>query len=301
MKQLLQDVSSGEISIDEVPSPQRPSSSLLVATRYSVISAGTERAVLEVGQKSLLGKARARPDLVKKVVRSAEAEGLTSALEKVRARLNEPNPLGYSSAGMVLEGCADGPAGPGDLVACAGAGHAVHAEVVAVPRHLCARVPEGVEIQDAAYATVSSVALHGVRLTKAALGEVVAVVGLGLLGQITMQLVQAAGCVALGVDPAESRVGLARSLGFFAATDPSELEAEALRLTSRRGADGVLVTAAAKNPDPLTTATAVARERAVVCIVGADPIPARAPVREGTAPRRVAVLRARAVRPKLRA
>jgi hypothetical protein len=182
MKQLLQNVSTGEITVEEVPAPAGRPRSLLVATRFSVISPGTERAVLEIGRSSLVGKARARPDLVKKVVESARTEGVGATYAKVRGRLGEPNALGYSLSGTVLEACEDAPAGPGELVACAGAGYASHAEVVAVPRLLCTRVPAGVAAQDSAYATLASIALHGVRLTGVGLGDVAAVVGLGLVG-----------------------------------------------------------------------------------------------------------------------
>jgi predicted dehydrogenase/threonine dehydrogenase-like Zn-dependent dehydrogenase len=268
VKQLLQDISSGELVVTEVPAPNRAPAALLVATRRSLISAGTERAVMDLGTKSLVGKARARPDLARKVVDSVREEGLKTAYEKVRRRLGEPNPLGYSSSGVVLEAPDDAPAGPGELVACAGAGYASHAEIVSVPRTLCARVPEGVSAEQAAYATVAAIALHGVRLCELQLGDVATVVGLGLVGQLTLELLRAAGCVALGLDPDESRVELARAAGAFATCEPGELEAEAARRTARRGADGVLVTAASRNAEPLATAIAVARERATVCIVG---------------------------------
>lgn len=268
MRQLLQNVSTGEITVEELPAPQNGSASLLVATRYSLISAGTERAVLEVGRSSLIGKARARPDLVRKVIDSAREEGLTTTYAKVRGRLGEPNALGYSSAGVVLSACADAPAAPGELVACAGVRYASHAEVVAIPRNLCARVPEGVSAEDASYGTVASIALHGVRLSGVGLGDVAAVIGLGLVGQLTLELLAAAGCVAVGLDPNEQRVALARDAGFFATADEREFEREVARLTGRRGADGVLVTAASRSAAPLATATAVARERSVVCIVG---------------------------------
>ncbi len=268
MKQLLQNVSTGEVTVNEVPAPGRGRHQMLVATRASVISAGTERAVLEIGRASLVGKARQRPDLVKKVVESARDEGLSTTYAKVRGRLGEPNALGYSLAGVVLEASEDAPAGPGELVACAGAGHASHAEVIAVPRLLCARVPEGVSTEDAAYGTIASIALHGVRLTGVGLGDVTAVVGLGLVGQLTVELLRAAGCVALGIDPDGRRVRLARDSGFWATTDPAELEAECARRTQGRGADGTLITAAAKTAAPLATALAVAREKSTCCIVG---------------------------------
>jgi predicted dehydrogenase/threonine dehydrogenase-like Zn-dependent dehydrogenase len=268
MRQLLQNVSTGEITVEEVPAPQDGPGSLLVSTRYSLISAGTERAVLEVGRSSLLGKARARPDLVRKVIDSAREEGLASTYAKVRGRLGEPNALGYSLAGTVLSACADAPAAPGELVACAGVGYASHAEVVAVPRNLCARVPAGVPPEDAAYSTVASIALHGVRLSGVGLGDVAAVIGLGLVGQLTLELLAAAGCVAVGLDPNEQRVALAREAGFFATADERELQSEVERLTDRRGADGTLITAASRSAAPLASATAVARERSVVCVVG---------------------------------
>ena len=279
MRQLLQNVSTGEITVEEVPAPLRDSRSLLVAARFSVISPGTERAVLEIGRASLVGKARARPELVRKVVDSARSEGIGPTYAKVRGRLGEPNALGYSLSGVVLEAGDDAPAAPGDLVACAGAGYASHAEVVSVPRNLCARVPDGVAAEDAAYATVAAIALHGVRLAELKLGEVAAVIGLGLVGQLTLELLQAAGCLPLGVDLDRGRVELARRAGFFATTDPAELEEEIARLSDRRGADAALVTAASKSPEPLATATAIARERAAVIVVGDVPFESpRAPL-----------------------
>jgi predicted dehydrogenase/threonine dehydrogenase-like Zn-dependent dehydrogenase len=268
VRQLLHNVSTGELTVEDVPAPGRGPASLLVATRFSLISAGTERAMLDLGRASLVAKARARPDLLHKVVESARTEGLATTYAKVKGRLGEPNALGYSLCGVVLEACDGAPAAQGELVACSGAGKASHAEVVSVPRHLCARVPDGVSAEDAAYATVAAIALHAIRLAGVGLGDVAAVVGLGLVGQLTLQLLAAAGSVPLGADPDVGRVALARESGFFATTNPSELEAEARRKTSNRGADGVLVTAASKSAAPLATATAVARERAVISIVG---------------------------------
>src|SRR5437764_395425 len=141
MRQLLQNVSTGELTVDDVPAPQRGPASLLIATRYSLISAGTERAVLQLGRASLVSKARARPDLVNQVVESVRTEGITRTYQKVRGRLGEPNALGYSSAGVVLGSCDGAPAAPGELVACAGAGLAAHAEGAAVPRTVSAGAP----------------------------------------------------------------------------------------------------------------------------------------------------------------
>ena len=268
MKQLLQNMGTGEVAVAEVPVPARAAGELLVATRYSVISAGTERAILEIGRSSLIGKARARPDLARKVVESARTEGVRTTYQKVRGRLGEPTALGYSLAGTVVEAGDDAPAAPGEMVACAGAGRASHAEVVSVPRLLCARVPDNVAGEDAAYATVAAIALHGTRLVGVELGDVVAVVGLGLVGQLTLELLAAAGSVAMGLDLDASRVALARDAGFTASTDAAELEAEVRRATDGRGADGVLVTAASQSAAPLHTGIALARERATVCVVG---------------------------------
>ncbi|MDX6664075.1 MAG: hypothetical protein QOG68_281, partial [Solirubrobacteraceae bacterium] len=272
VRQLIQDVSTGDLTVADVPAPAPAAGALLVATRCSLISAGTERATIDLGNRSLLGKARARPELARKVIDSVRDEGLRVAAQKVRGRLAEPNALGYSSCGVVLEAPADFPAGPGDLVACAGAGHAVHAEIVSVPRNLCARVPAGVEPAAAAYGTVATIALHGVRLAEVGLGDVVGVVGLGLVGQLTMDLVRAAGAVPLGLDPDPGRAQLARDGQAYATTDAAELAAEARRLTDGRGADAVLVTAASRDAGPLATAVDAARERAIVCIVGDVPI-----------------------------
>jgi predicted dehydrogenase/threonine dehydrogenase-like Zn-dependent dehydrogenase len=268
MRQLLQNVSTGEIRVEDVPPPAADAVSLLVGARFSLISAGTERATVALGKQSLVGKARSRPDLVAKVIESARAEGVGATFTKVRGRLGAPNTLGYSLSGVVLESCDGSPAAPGELVACAGANRANHAEVVSVPRNLCARVPDGVAAEDAAYSTVACIALHGLRIAEVGLGDVVAVIGLGLVGQLTLELAAAAGCVPLGMDLDPGRVQLARDAGFFATGELAELETEALRLTNRRGADGVLVTAASKSSAPLAAATTVARERAVVSIVG---------------------------------
>lgn len=272
MKQVLQNLSTGEISLEEVPVPAQGSTSLLVSTRFSLISAGTERALVDIGRASLIGKARARPDLVRKMLDVARTEGVMSTYQKARARLNEPGQLGYSSCGVVLASCPDAPASVGELVACGGTGYASHAEVVTVPRNLSTRVPEEVAPEDAAYATVVGIALHGIRLAGISLGDVVGVVGLGLVGQIAVQLVQAAGGVAVGFDPDGARSNLAVEAAAFASDDPSLVETEILRRTSGRGADAVLVTAASASADPLATAVQIARDRATLCVVGDVPI-----------------------------
>lgn len=272
MRQLLQNVSTGQITVEDVAPPQWEEGRVLVAVRHSLISAGTERAIMDLGKASLVAKARARPDLVRKVVDSARQEGVVAAATKVRARLSEPNALGYSLCGTVLEASDDLDALPGDLVACAGAGLASHAEVVSVPVNLCARVPEGVPSEHAAYATVASIALHGVRLSETGLGDVAAVIGLGLVGQLTMQLLRASGCVAIGFDLNPARAELSVAQGFSAFSDADDFASHMRWVSGGHGADAVLIAAASRSPAPLHMATACVRERANVVLVGDVPI-----------------------------
>src|SRR5882757_942756 len=223
MKQILQDARTGEIAVAEVPTPQLLSGCVLVRVAASVVSAGTERASAEFAGKNLLQKAKSRPDLVREVVSKVRRDGLFSAWQSVRNRLNQPQAPGYSSAGTVIavgDGVTD--LQPGDRVACAGAGFALHAEVACVPRLLVGRIPartpaEEVPFDEAAFATLGAVALHGIRTAEVKLGDVVAVIGLGLLGHLTTQLLKAAGCRVLGMDIDKSRAELATHLGADAA------------------------------------------------------------------------------------
>ncbi len=189
---------------------------MLVRIAASLVSTGTERASSEFASKNLFQKARARPDLVRDVFSKIRRDGLLSAVEAVRSRLEQPASLGYSSAGTVIgvgEGVRD--IAVGDRLACAGAGYAVHADVACIPRLLLAKIPEGatVSFDEAAFTTVGAVALHGVRTADVKLGDAVAVIGLGFLGQMTVQLLKAAGCRVLGMDIAADRSDLARRLG----------------------------------------------------------------------------------------
>jgi predicted dehydrogenase len=245
-----------------------------VANRCSLISAGTERSKIEMGEKNLLQKARSRPDLAHKVVERARVEGVGQAIRVTRDRLDTLAPLGYSSAGVV-ERLGSGVAGivPGQRVACAGAGWANHAELVVVPRNLIARVPDGVRFEDAAYATVGAIAMHGVRRADTALGERVGVIGLGLVGQLAVRLVAAAGCDAIGLDLDRRAVELARSAGARAfARDAPGLEAAVLAETDGLGLDAVLVCAATRSTDPLELAARLARDRGRLVVVGDVPI-----------------------------
>ena len=268
MKQLLQSYRTGELWLAEVPVPACGRGGALVRTRSSVISAGTEGMLLALGKKSLLGKARARPDLVRQVLKKARVEGIKPTMEKVFAKLDEPIALGYSAAGDVVEvGREAVGLKPGDRVAMAGAGYAAHAEFNLVPANLCARVPEGVSHADAAFATVGAIALQGVRQAQPLLGECVAVIGLGLLGLLTVQILKANGCAVLGVDLDEERVTLAEKLGAdVAVTADSERACEAF--TGGRGADAVIITATTPGNEPIENAAEMSRHKGRVVAVG---------------------------------
>jgi predicted dehydrogenase/threonine dehydrogenase-like Zn-dependent dehydrogenase len=271
MKQIIQSYKTGQISLAEVPEPGCKASGVLVRTVASLISPGTEKMMIEMGQKSLLGKARARPDLVRQAWAKAQKEGFVSVFKEAMNRLDEPLPLGYSAAGVVLEAGA-GVCGfrPGDRVAGAGAGFASHAEMIWVPENLCVPMPEGVDFEAAAFVMLGGIALHGVREAGLTLGETAVVIGLGLLGLLSVQLLAAQGCRVIGVDLDRQKCELARKLGADLALIPGEDEVEeaVANATGGRGADAVLITAASSDPRPVRLAEAVARERARLVLVG---------------------------------
>jgi predicted dehydrogenase/threonine dehydrogenase-like Zn-dependent dehydrogenase len=276
MKQLLQHARTGEISVAEVPVPQLLRGCVLVQVAASVISSGTERAAAEFAGKGLLQKAKARPDLIREVIGKVQRDGIGSALQAVRSRLDQPQTPGYSSAGSVVavgEGVTD--LQPGDRVACAGAGFAVHAEVACLPRLLVARIPArpsaapDVPFEEAAFATLGAVALHGIRTAEVKLGDLVAVIGLGLLGQLTAQLLKAAGCRVLGMDIDAGRAQLAKRFGADAvAASVSDFRVLCLEYSQGLGVDSVLITAETASSDPVNLAGEVARDRAIVVAVG---------------------------------
>ncbi len=271
MKQLLQQVRGGEIEVVEVPAPKLLPGCVLVRTYASLVSVGTERASSEFAQKNLLQKARMRPDLVREVWNKVRRDGLASTVAAVRSRMDQPSAPGYSSAGTVVavgEGVTD--IRPGDRVACAGAGHAVHAEFACIPRLLLARIPsDDVSFEHAAATTVGAVALHGVRTADVKLGDIVGVIGLGLLGQLTVQILKAAGCRVVGMDIDRARVELALRLGADAAGDSSTAFHDAcMQVSGGRGADAILIAAQTASSDPVNLAAEVARDRAVIVAVG---------------------------------
>lgn len=273
MKQILQSARTGVLSLREVPEPRIKAGHVLVATSASLISAGTERMVVDFAKKSLLAKARSRPDLVKKVLSKVQRDGILATLEAVRARLDEPLPLGYSAAGQVVAVGAglEGQFSPGDRVAIAGAGIANHAELNAVPRNLVAAIPGDVSDEEACFGTLGAIALNGVRLLEPQLGDVVAVLGVGLVGQLAVQLLALQGCRVLALDYDERKLELARRVGGAEASwnlangDPAEM---VLSLTGGLGCDAVLIAAATETSEPFETAASIARDRAKVSLVG---------------------------------
>jgi len=258
------------VQVLDVPRPVPDATEVLVRTAASVISPGTERAVTALAQASLLAKARARPDLVRQVLQKARADGLAATGRAVRSRLADDLPLGYSAAGIVLAaGAAVTTVRPGQLVATGGAGHASHAEYQTVPGLLCAAVPDGVPARDAAFTTIASIALHGLRLAEVGPGSKVVVLGLGLIGQLAARLALAAGCEVAGIDPAGHPRQVAAAAGMLALDECGDATTEQISSWSRgRGADAVLVCAAGRSSDVMTRVPALCRDRAGVVIVG---------------------------------
>ena len=267
MKQIEQHYRSGRMRVAEVPVPRPGAGSALIRTGVSLISAGTEKQIVDLAKASLAGKAMARPDLVRQVIRKARTEGVMETITKVRSKLEVPIPLGYSLAGTVIEAGAASGVAVGDRVACAGAGIANHAEFNVVPKNLMARIPDGVSDEAASFATVGAIALQGVRVADPRLGDRVVVMGLGLIGLLTVQLLKANGCRVLGFDPNPERVALARLLGADDAVS-SGLEAATLAFTGQHGADAVLLTASTPSNDPINQAATISRMKGRVVVVG---------------------------------
>lgn len=270
MKQVVQPANGGPVRVIDVPRPTIGPAEVLVQTIASAVSPGTERAVTKLAQSSLLAKARARPDLVRQVVKKARTEGVSQTARSVRARLDDDVPLGYSAAGIAVEvGEAVARISPGQMVATGGAGKANHAEFQAVPGLLCAPVPQGVDPADAAFATVASVALHSLRLADVGPGAKVVVIGLGLLGQLGVRLAQAAGCDVAGIDISRFAIDRASEAGALALMEEGEGTTKAVLEWSRgRGADAVLLMAASPSSAIVGRAPALCRDQASVVVVG---------------------------------
>jgi predicted dehydrogenase/threonine dehydrogenase-like Zn-dependent dehydrogenase len=270
VKQVVQPLAGGNVKVIDVPRPVITATEVLVQTVASIISPGTERSVTSLAQSGLVAKARARPDLVRQVINKAKHEGVASTLKSVRGRLDEDLPLGYSAVGVAREvGTAVAGITPGQIVATAGAGKANHAEFQAVPGLLCSVVPEGVSTDDAAFATIASVALHGFRLADVGPGARVVVLGLGLVGQLAVRIARAAGCQVAGIDVTAFPVEIASLAGASAFKEAGDRTTEAIMSWSREmGADAVLVTAGGRSSDAIMRVPSICRDRASVVVVG---------------------------------
>jgi predicted dehydrogenase/threonine dehydrogenase-like Zn-dependent dehydrogenase len=268
MRALLEDMKSGRVAAYDVPAPELQTGGILVRTAFSAISSGTEKAAVEAGRKSLLGKAMARPDLVKQVMEYAQSNGIAAARQKVQARLETLSPLGYSCSGTVLEASAAG-FQPGDRVACAGGGYASHCEINFVPANLAVAVPDNVGLEAAALTTIGAIAIQGVRQANVTFGETVAVIGVGLVGVLAIQVLRAAGCRVIAIDVSGERAAQATSFGAhlgLSTSDPGL--AGAVASFSRYGVDAALITAATRSADPLELAATLLRDRGRISVIG---------------------------------
>jgi polar amino acid transport system substrate-binding protein len=271
VKQVLQHVRKRRLQLADVPEPGLRSGGILVRNSVSLISAGTEKMVIDFASKSMIGKAQERPDLVKQVMDKVKKDGLGPTIQTVLSRLDEPIPLGYSCAGIVEEvGRGAEEFAVGDRVACAGMGYASHAELLFVPKNLAVAVPAEVTMEDAAFVTLGAIALQGVRIAQPTLGENVAVIGLGLLGLLTIQILKANGCRTLGIDLDPAKVALALELGSDAAIARSgDVSGAVAAFTEGVGADAVIITAATDSNDPIELSAEISRQRGRVAMVGA--------------------------------
>jgi predicted dehydrogenase/threonine dehydrogenase-like Zn-dependent dehydrogenase len=265
VKQLLQRLDSGETVLEDVPVPSVSGPQLLVETRATVVSAGTERMLVEFGRSNLLQKARSQPEKVRQVVAKMRTDGVGPTLDAVRAKLAAPIPLGYCQAGIVAEvGARAGAFKPGDRVVTNGS----HAEYVRVPCTLAAKIPDGVSFEQAAFTPMAAIGLQGVRLAEPTLGETVVVIGLGLIGLLTVQLLQANGCRVIGIDRDPERVRLGRTLGATTFEASDQAVEQVMTLTGGAGADAVLLTLASSSDEPIRNAARMSRKRGRIVLVG---------------------------------
>jgi predicted dehydrogenase/threonine dehydrogenase-like Zn-dependent dehydrogenase len=267
MLQIIQYQKNGEMFVEELPSPMLKKGNILVRNVYSLISSGTERTSVETAQASMIGKAKSRPDLVKQVMDNVKREGVIATYKKVNSRLDNYKELGYSSAGIVIESSVD-EFKAGDRVACAG--NAYHAEIISIPKNLAAHIPENVSFEEAAFTTIGAIAMQGVRQADIRIGEYVAVIGLGLIGLITIQLIKSAGCRVIGIDINDQNFELAMQLGCdeCAISDNSTVKAVE-SFTNGIGTDAVIITASTRSNEPLVSSLNFARKRSKVVVVGA--------------------------------
>ena len=265
MRLLMQDLRSGETAVAVAPTPTLSRNVVLTRTQATLISAGTERMLVEFGKASFIGKARSQPDKVKQVLDKLRTDGVLPTMEAVFTKLDEPLPLGYCNAGVVEEvGSGVTTFQPGDRIAS----NAPHAEFAAVPLNLCAKIPDNVSDEQASFTVLGSIALQGVRLVRPELGERVVVVGLGLIGLVTVQLLRASGCDVLGVDLHPGRLAMAEKLGARIVAPGGDAVASASAWTQGKGVDAVIITASAKNDAIVHEAATMCRKRGRIVLVG---------------------------------
>ena len=270
MKQVL--VRKGQTLVAEVPAPVAAAGEVLVHLHYSCVSAGTELAGIKSGKVPLYRRALSQPDKIRKVLEMLRTQGMAKTAAKVKRTVDAASPLGYSAAGTVLQaGEGVEGIGPGDRVSCAGSGVANHAEFVCVPKNLVVKVPDGLGLDCASTVTLGSIALQGVRRANPKLGETVAVVGLGILGQLAVQLLKANGCRVIGVDPDRRRVETALAAGMDRGPDPETNNPvdDVIRFSGGRGADAVIITASTPASDVVNHAMRMCRKKGRVVVVGA--------------------------------
>ncbi|MBC8484507.1 MAG: bi-domain-containing oxidoreductase [Bacteroidetes bacterium] len=273
MKQIIQSYKTGKMEVVEVPVPSCGNNGVLEKTGASLISAGTEKMLIDIAGKSLIGKAKARPDLVKQVLNKVKKEGLKTTIQKVMTKLEVPIPMGYSSAGEVLfTGKFVTRIKVDERVACAGAGFANHAEMNYVPKNLIAKIPDNVSDEEAAFTTVASIALQGVRQLNPTIGERIAVIGSGLIGLITVQLLKANGCDVLAVDIDKNKLKIAEYMGADCVCTSDELLSATEEFSQGYGVDGVIIAASSKSNQIIVNAGEICRLKGRVIMVGLTPM-----------------------------
>ncbi|MGB8399288.1 bi-domain-containing oxidoreductase [Bradyrhizobium sp.] len=267
MKQVLQDLGTGETMLAEVPAPALSAGSVLIRTRRTLISAGTERMLVDFGRASLFEKARQQPDKVKMVLDKVRTDGLITTFETVRGKLDQPLALGYCNAGVVLEaGAGVTEFRPGDRVVSNGP----HADIVCVAKNLCAAIPEPVSDEAAAFTVLGAIGLQGIRLAQPTIGETVVVTGLGLIGLMVVQVLRANGCRVIGIDLDARRLDLARQFGAhcISAADSADTVAAAIELSDGKGVDAVIITASTSSNEPVSQAARMSRKRGRIVLIG---------------------------------
>src|SRR6266436_1270846 len=267
MQQVLLNTATGKASLIEAPIPSLQKGHVLIRTRYTLISAGTERMLVDFGRASMIDKARQQPDKVRMVFDKVRTDGLMAAIDAVRSKLDQPLALGYSNVGTVIE------AGEGVTEFRAGdrvVSNGSHAGVVSVPKNLCARIPDNVEDESAVFTVLGAIGLQGLRLAQPTLGETVVVTGLGLIGLMTVQMLRAHGCRVMGIDYNPQRLEMARQFGAYA-VDPSasdDVVKYAKDFSRGRGVDAVIITASTESSEPVSQAAKMCRRRGRIVLVG---------------------------------